>query len=409
MTVRKHGALGIFLWMRSERLYTVADAGAPSRSSCRARRLRCRCGRHGAPDARLRPRPAQRAHRRWDRRAVVPGGRRRRRRSDRGDREPRRRPVARAAGRLGTGGGAGFHRHARPIGVQPARRRARREQADAGRHDRADRRGKLGRPDQRPDDRGRRDAVRALSPDGRLAHARRVPHAPERSGPARHQSRVVRRRRRRPQLRARPRRPGRDAHGARRDEAGGRLRDGGRRLWLELVAAVRSRSVRLDRGARRAGPRRGGARRHLHHAPAIRERPDLRVARRSLHHRRAGEDSGRDLPSEDGLPGELGPDARRARPDTRRPRARPGRHGGSVPLHPRRERPRRVPAPLGARGEQGADDGAPEGPGASRPHQAGHGRPQRHVLGEPVVRIGRRRRRPADRRHQSGSAPVPKG
>ena len=93
-------------------------------------------------------------------------------------------------------------------------------------------------------------------------------------------------------------------------------------LGLEHVTAVRPGSVRHHRGDHRAGQSRAAPRRHLHHAPAIRERPDLRVARRGVPHRERGRHPRRGVAPQDRLQSQLGQDARGA--EALRGRARRG-------------------------------------------------------------------------------------
>ena len=73
-----------------------------------------------------------------------------------------------------------------------------------------------------------------------------------------------------------------------------------------------------------------------------------------------------------------GQDAGGAATDRGGPSARPRRHGEPVSLHPRVERPRLLPADLGARRHQRADAGAAQGPDTARSHQGRDGR-SRHA------------------------------
>ena len=82
----------------------------------------------------------------------------------------------------------------------------------------------------------------------------------------------VRRRRRRARLRHRTATSARRRRRPGDDEAARRAGDGGRRARPEHVAAVRARPLRDDRGDRRAGEGGAPVRRHLHHAPALRDR-----------------------------------------------------------------------------------------------------------------------------------------
>ena len=147
------------------------------------------------------------------------------------------------------------------------------------------------------------------------------------------------------------------------------------------------------RGAHRARQGRAPLRRRLPDASTLGERPDLRVDRRSHSHQPRSQDSGRDLAPEDRLQGELGQDAAGARAARGGARPRARRHRQPVSVHARVERARRVPAAVGARRRYRRDDRPPPGSGAARAHQARDGRSERHRLGEPVARLGRRRRR----------------
>ncbi len=147
-------------------------------------------------------------------------------------------------------------------------------------------------------------------------------------------------------------------------------------------------------------------RRHLHHASAVRERPSVRVARRSVRDRRAREDSGGDLSSEDGLRAQLRQDARGAEPDSCSACAWAGHHGGSVSLHAGLERPRRLSAAVGSRRRHRQDDRQTERSGSARAHQARDERRHGDRVGEPVDWLRRRRRSHGRVGHQTGSAKI---
>ena len=145
-----------------------------------------------------------------------------------------------------------------------------------------------------------------------------------------------------------------------RGHAGGRAR-------AQLVAAVRARPVRDHRRDRRTGEGGAALRRRLPHAPALRERrrSSSRWTRRSAVAERAK------IPAEiwhlkTAYKANWGRMPEVLAPHRGGPRARPRRHGEPVSLHARVERPRLVPAAVGARGQHRADARAAEGPGAAR-------------------------------------------
>ena len=102
-----------------------------------------------------------------------------------------------------------------------------------------------------------------------------------------------------------------------------------------------------------------------------------------------------DLAPENRLQGQLRQDAGGAAAHRGGAGARPRRHREPVSLHARVERPRLLPAALGARRRLRQDAAAPHRSGDARADQEGHGRSERRDLGEPVVRRQRRRRRDA--------------
>ena len=268
---------------------------------------------------------------------------------------------------------ARLHRHARPVGVQRPRRSARRQQDYAGHHDGDHRRGRVDRAAQRRAGAIGAGHLRPLQGHARLPHPQRIFRA-AREEPAGDQRRHVRRRRRHSRLRARQRPEGGGAGRSRGDEEARRPGDATGRAGRQHVAAVRARPLRLDRRDRRAREGRAAVRRHLHLAPAIRVRPDHVVARRSVRGRRARQHSRGGLAPQDRLQGELGTHARGVEALRRRARARARRHRQHVSLRSRLERPRCVPAAVGARRRARSDAGAPQGSVAARAHQARHGR-----------------------------------
>ena len=86
---------------------------------------------------------------------------------------------------------------------------------------------------------------------------------------------------------------------------------------------------------------------------------DHAVARRSVRGRRARQHSRGGVAPQDRLQGELGTHARGVEALRGRARARPRRHRQHVSLRSRLERPRRVPAAVGARRRPRADAAAP--------------------------------------------------
>ena len=301
-----------------------------------------------APRRRLRRPDHQRPDRRRHRRAVVPRRRRHHRRSHRGDRAAVRTRGAHPHRRLEPGGRARLHRHARPVGVQRAGRCARGQQDHAGHHHRDHRRGLVDRAAQRRAGEVGAAVVRPLQGGARFPDARRVLRA-AREEPPGDQRRHLRRRRRPARLRDGRGPKGGDRVRPRRDEAAGRPGDAARRARSQHFAAVRAGTLCHHRRDRRARQGRQAARRHLHLASALGVGADHPVARRSVRGRRARRHSRRGLAPQDRLQGELGPHAGSVEALRRRPRARPRRHRQHVSLRSRLERPRRLPAAVGAR------------------------------------------------------------
>ena len=189
---------------------------------------------------------------------------------------------------------ARVHRPARPVGVQRARGRPRRQQDHAGRDDRGHRRRVVDRAGQRsPDCRRRAPNAKhfGVAQDWRTL-ADYFKRLEERSHPAINVATFVGAGGIRNYVIGKDDRPAtRGRAGA--DEAAGRPGDAAGRARPQHVAAVRAGPLRLDRRDRRAGEGGGALRRRLLHASALRERADLRIARRSVRDRRAREHSRR--------------------------------------------------------------------------------------------------------------------
>ena len=355
--------------------------------------------------ARLRRAHHQRPRRRRHRRAVV--------RADVGIIGDRITAIGKLAGRDATtridaaepGRRAGLHRHARPVGVQRPGRPARRQQDHAGHHHRDHRRGRVDRAAQRRARQVRAAAVRPVQGDARFPDARRVLRAARdaaarrsTSAPSSAPAACA------PMWSARRSAPPRAAELDADEERSSRRR------W----SRARSASARRCSTCRVASPRTDEI---VELAKVARQHGGIYISHQrsessqiipSLDEvfavaERAGIPDGSVAP-EDRLPGQLGPDAGGARALRGRARARPRRHGQHVSLRSRLERSRRLPAAVGARRRPRADAAAAEGSRAARSHQARHGRSQRQGLGEPVVRIGRRRRRDGVDRARSRAA-----
>ena len=156
-----------------------------------------------------------------------------------------------------------------------------------------------------------------------------------------------------------------DACRARSDEGSSSRSDGAGRARPRHIAAIRTEPVCVDQRARGAGIGRGALRRDLHVPPTIGVGADRLLAGRSVHHRQAGEDSGRGLAPQGGLQGQLGPHASGPGAAGARTSGRARHHGEHVSVRSGVERPRRVPADLGARRRSRADARPPRRPGAA--------------------------------------------
>ena len=183
---------------------------------------------------------------------------------------------------------ARIHRPARPVGVQRAGRRPRRQQDSAGRDHRGDRRGIVDRAGQRsPDRRTRRPTRRhfGVAQDWRTL-ADYFKRLEERSHTTINVATFVGAGGLRSYVIGKDDRPATPAELEQMKQlvAAG---DAAGRARPQHLAAVRARPLRLDRRDRRAGEGRGALRRRLLHASALGERADLRVARRSVRDRRA--------------------------------------------------------------------------------------------------------------------------
>ena len=346
------------------------------------------------PSRLLRPALRRRARRRRDGRAVVAGRRVRGRRPHRGGGEPAGRSREPAHRRRRPRGRARVHRHARTVGIQRARRSARREQDHAGDHHRADRRRQLHRPRQRAHDRGRPRRLGPLRRDAGVdGPGRLLPGL--RAGAPHDQPGHVRGRGRGPRPGHRQGRPAGQRRRAQGDGGRGRPGDGAGRLRPLQLPHVRAGPFCLHRRADRS--REGGRplRWQLHHPPALGGRRDRRQPRRGLPHRAGGEAGRADLPPEDFRQEELGADAARAQADRGGARVGARRLGRHVPLSRQLERARRQPAAVGARGRPREAAGAAAG---SRHAREGE---EELPRGEPG--LARRRRHPDHDRERAGS------